>query len=458
MSNKDTKTQLDAELGLTKTKTWMTPRRGIPRFLQKKQGLALTSDVVDWQVNHGSLLKRISLDTRIPEDPSECYSVGVTVFPTLFPRAQFNRACELQPVYSELYCAIADDEEWLLEAIHDLLPVDPLLQLSPGTESSLGAVERSDILLKQVEFNTFSCAGVTYATKVAEMHRYLARAGAYESGDEGPLPITLKSLPRRNNVESLADCLASAHEAYGPRSTAVLFVVQPDNFNIADERPIEYASFSSTRYGWGSKTVEISVAYMRADYEAHEYGDAGKEARLRIELSRAIRCPFMLSHICTFKKVQCVLTAPEALERFLLQEKADIIRSTFVPMYPLDNSDSGAYARQLATDRKLSRDYMKPSLEGGGHNICGGEIPRFLASIPKAKWSAYILMERIQPPSVVNILLSSAGLDSGGVVSELAIFRTCLWRRGGGSRCEMLQNEVGGWALKTMRRLMRCVF
>ncbi|KAE8394978.1 hypothetical protein BDV23DRAFT_169019 [Aspergillus alliaceus] len=441
----------------------MTPRRGIPRFLQKKQGLALTSDVVDWQVNHGSLLKRISLDTRIPEDPSECYSVGVTVFPTLFPRAQFNRACELQPVYSELYCAIAKDEEWLFEAIHDLLPVDPLLQLyigwdfrshyilqAPGTESSLGAVERSDILLKQVEFNTFSCAGATYATKVAEMHRYLARTGSYESGDEGPLPITLKSLPRRNNVESLATCLASAHEAYGPRSTAVLFVVQPDNFNIADERPIEYAS-------WNRDTL---VPAYRADFpddflrfttlteshellfhppwlgfqDSHEYGDAGKEARLQIELSRAIRCPFMLSHICTFKKAQCVLTAPGALERFLSQEKADIIRSTFVPMYPLDNSDSGAHARQLATDRKLSRNFMKPS---------------FFASIPKAKWSAYILMERIQPPSVVNILLSSAGLDSGGVVSKLAIFRTCLWRRGGGSRCEMLQNEAGGWSLKS---------
>lgn len=141
------------------------------------------------------------------------------------------------------------------------------------------------------------------------------------------------------------------------------------------------------------------------------------------------------------QKVQCALTAPGALERFLSQEKEYIIGSTFVSMYPLDNSDSSAHAGQLTTDRKLSRNYIFETIVGRrGHNIYGGEIPKFLASI---------LMERIQPPSVVIMLLSSSGLDSGGAISELVIFRTCLWWRGGGSRCEMPQNEVSGWSFKT---------
>ncbi|KAB8069298.1 hypothetical protein BDV29DRAFT_183020 [Aspergillus leporis] len=410
---------------------------------------------------------------------------------------------------------MAEDEEWLFEAIRDLLPIDPLaaalwgiheevkkvgyaqkisvgifrsdyMLQGSGVEFPLRPEEKSVVSMKQVEFNTFSCAGGTHANKVADMHRYLTRTGAYDAGDESPIPVSLDALPRNNNVESLAKCLASAHEAYGPKrstaavQTAVLFVVQPNNFNIADERPIEYAlwdrdvpvpSYRADFPGdflqyttltdsrellfhppWlGSKAVEVSVVYMRAAYEGHEYDKVGKEIRLRIELSLAIKCPSLLAHICTFKKVQCALTAPGALEHFLSPEKADIVRRTFVPIYPLNRSETGARARELATDPRLSQNYiLKPSLEGGGHNIYGKDIPGFLASIPETKWSAYILMKRIQPPSVVNVLLSSLGVDSGGVISELGIFGTCLWRKGTEkTHCKMLQNTVGGWSLKT---------
>ncbi|KAB8229054.1 uncharacterized protein BDW43DRAFT_289730 [Aspergillus alliaceus] len=59
-------------------------------------------------------------------------------------------------------------------------------------------------------------------------------------------------------------------------------------------------------------------------------------------------------------------------------------------------------------------------------------------------------MERIRSPSVTNVLLSPSGLDSGGVVSELGVFGTCLWRKGTDDRpYDMLQNFVGGWSFKT---------
>lgn len=94
--------------------------------------------------------------------------------------------------------------------------------------------------LKQVEFNTFSCAGASHANRVADMHAYLDRSGAYRMSE---LPVGNGTLPKNNNIESLASCLALAHEAYGsPRSslaqrTAVLFVVQPNNVGLnADPR------------------------------------------------------------------------------------------------------------------------------------------------------------------------------------------------------------------------------
>lgn len=198
-----------------------------------------------------------------------------------------------------------------------------------------------------------------------------------------------------------------------------------------------------------SSPVEISVVYMRAGYEAREYDQVGWDARFRLETSASIKCPSILGHLTTFKKVQQALTAPGALERFLTDDEAATIRETFVPVYPLDDSSEGQKARALATDPATAKNYiLKPSLEGGGNNTYGEDIPKFLASIPQSQWASYILMERIQPPTVHNLLMSSAGLDGGEIVSELGILGTCMWRKGSAHGCEMLDNSVAGWTFK----------
>lgn len=484
-----------------------------PPRLSEERGLSLVSQILDWQINHGSLLKQIDSQT----DHSVLTSpIGVAVFPTLFPRRLFDQACRLQSVYNELYCRVAEDEEWIWWALRDLLPVDPfaatlwdlyqevkralprgpalsagifrsdyMLQ-GPSVELRPGFDGHTDLSLKQVEFNTFSCAGAAHANKVADMHRYLVGTGAYNVGIDGPNPVTVSALPRNANIESLAAYLSAAHVAYGPKrsreatETAILFVVQPDNFNVADERPVEYALWNrdppvpAYRIDYGDDllqrttltdtrelllhpldrvgpTLEISVVYMRAGYEAHEYDEVGRQARLRLELSVAVKCPSLLAHICTFKKIQQALTTPGALERFLPPPKAAVIRSTFVRVYPLDESEAGLHGRRLATDREIVHDYiLKPSLEGGGHNVFGDAIPDFLSSIPRSSWCAYVLMERIASPSVQNVLMSASGLDMGDVISELGVFGACLWRKAvHDGACDILQNAVAGWSFKT---------
>lgn len=200
--------------------------------------------------------------------------------------------------------------------------------------------------------------------------------------------------------------------------------------------------------------IEISVVYMRAGYEAEEYNHIGWEARLQLETSAAIKCPSLLSHITTFKKVQQALTAPGTLERFLSASDTATIRETFVPVYPLDESEQGLFARKLACDPVKSAGYiLKPSLEGGGHNVYGTDIPKSLPSIPQERWCSYILMERIQPPVQSNLLMGPYALDSGETVSELGIVGCCLWQshpdQMSEHRYEMLHNEVGGWTFKT---------
>ncbi|KAJ5633446.1 hypothetical protein N7490_009785 [Penicillium lividum] len=462
---------------------------------------------LDWQVNHGSLLKLIRTDN---EHTVLSQPVGVSCFPTKFPRARFQQALDIQTIYNKLYCAVAEDDEYIYNAIQDILPIEPLAAALWGiydTAKKDGSVQdisvgifRSDYMLhvdsanstdslhsmsnttlKQVEFNSFSCAGATHANKVVDMHRYLTRSGVYNE----EIPLDIESLPVNKNVESLVSCLALAHDTYGPprstlaKETAVLFLVQPLNFNIADERPIEYGLWNREspvpayrlEFGpdvlqytrltesrellfqppWLKSThpVEISVVYLRAGYETYEYNQMGWNARLQLEKSTAIKCPSLLGHITTFKKVQQALTKPGALERFLTDSEAAVIRETFVPIYPLDKSEEGLHARGLAGNPEKVKDYiLKPSLEGGGHNIFGEDIPGFLASIPESQWPSYILMEKIQSPIASGLLMSPAGIDGGEVISELGVLGTCLWQRTKG-RCEMLHNSVGGWTFKT---------
>ncbi|KAJ5151564.1 hypothetical protein N7492_009859 [Penicillium capsulatum] len=425
---------------------------GYPPEWSDDRLLDLVTQIKDWQINHGSLLKVVDSETEYtaPSQPVGC-------FPSSFPRARFREALDLQKIYNKLYCSVAEDEEWIHTAIQDLLPVEPLAaalweihqetKRAGYVQKMSAGIFRSDYMLhapdtlKQVEFNSFSCSGGAHANKAAEMHRYLAATGMYDVGDA---VFDVDSLPVNRNIQALAASLAQAHAAYGSpksrlaRQTAVLFVVQPYNFNIADERPLEYALWNQSspvpayRLDWGSDALqytrltesrqllfhppwiasrtpmEISVVYHRAGYEAHEYDVAGRELRLRFEKSMAIKCPSVLGHLTTLKKVQQALTLPGQLQRFLPEAEATAIRDTFVPVYPLDESAGGQHARRLAHDQPANH-ILKPSLEGGGHNVYGDAIPEFLASIPPAQWSGYILMERIHPPASSNLLMGPAG-------------------------------------------------
>jgi hypothetical protein len=328
-------------------------------------------------------------------------------------------------------------------------------------------------------------------------------------------PAPSPRLPSNQTITSLVSGLIAAHEAYGPpksghaSSTGILFVVQPKNMNICDERPLEYALWnhdppiSASRVVFGDEVlartsltdtrellynppsgaiqIEVSVVYLRAGYDPKEYSAAGYGARLLLERSRAIKCPSLLGHIATFKKVQQALTTPRTLARFLEPAEAQRIGKTFVPMYPLDGvSEAGRQGRALACGPQTAVNYvLKPSLEGGGHNIYRGDIPQFLESVPQELWHTHILMELINPVVHRNILLSprgmytaddgesatdsdqrqnprtvqSAGQVPGPTVSELGIFGVCLWKRKGKAHgnqdIDILKNTEAGWSLKT---------
>ncbi|KAL9131696.1 MAG: hypothetical protein Q9217_000437 [Psora testacea] len=401
----------------------------------------------DWQFEHGSLLK-------FPPDSGKIIArpIGVSVFPSDYPKKCFEEARNLQIAFNLLYAAVACDGPWLHEALRKLID-----------SNSMANIYGRFIVLSW------------------RKDTYLAETGAY--GADGS-DIVFR-LPPNNTIQSIAEGLAEAHAVYGAAksgqtsATAILFVVQPNNVNVCDERPIEYIlrrmgvpsyrvefrqhTLAST---WltssrellfypissaSSASAEISVVYHRAGYDLEEYNEAGCEARYQLEMSRAIKCPSILCHLATLKIVQQKLAMPGSLERFLSTEDTARVARTFAPMYPLDDSELGRKARALAMDvESATKHVLKPSLEGGGHNIYRDAIPAFLKSQSESSWHEYVLVEMIEPPIVQNILLSR-GIYSGPVISELGIFGICLWRHSSAG-LEVIQNRQTGFSFKTKAR------
>lgn len=417
----------------------------------------------DWLLAHGLIM--------YPSSPSSGSSIlpapsPVTLYPTPFPRAQFEKAIAAQPHFNTLYARVAADPEFLKNVMGPLMAADPdftgrlwSLYLEAKHELrqklSLGLV-RSDYMLdldaqiKQIEYNSISVSFGGLSPKVAELHRFLNRT-EYRNKFDG------SSLVASQSAEKLARGLYEGDLAYRRQqlkeNTAVLFVVQENERNVFDQRHLEYALLSNHGVRAIRKTfkeaqqaaqineetgvlvvdgLEISVVYYRTGYAPTDYADdADWELRLALEKSLAIKCPTILSQLSGAKKVQQILTDKEVLAQFLDPESSAVVSDTFVEIYPLDTSEKGQKGRKLALE--LPGKYvLKPQREGGGNNIYKEDIPGYLRSISESEWEGYVLMELIETPRHVNTVVRHSDVHAEvEIVSELGVFGYVLWEENG---------------------------
>ena len=160
-----------------------------PNFVSEDHLEELSSTVRDWQFTHGSLLKAAPYGGK-----SYAYPVGVSLFPSNFPRHLFESALDLQCIFNKLYTAVATGGAWLYDVLRNQITNDPSSMaailwdihtnaISSGITQpvSLG-IYRSDYMLhaptltkdmslKQVEFNTYSVAGGSHSNLISQMHR-----------------------------------------------------------------------------------------------------------------------------------------------------------------------------------------------------------------------------------------------------------------------------------------------
>ncbi|KAG1727093.1 uncharacterized protein EDB91DRAFT_1135652 [Suillus paluster] len=311
------------------------------------------------------------------------------------------------------------------------------------------------LALKQVEFNTISSSFGPLSERAAAMHRHILASTSYFSASSY---LTAGNFPENSTTSGLAEGLAKAHGAYGLPDARILFVVQPNERNVFDQRWLEYellekhqihiirqtlselATSASLDPSTQALTItlpntthsryQISTIYFRASYTPSDFPTPSYyETRFLLERSRAIKCPSLPLQLAGGKKVQEALTRPGVLERFLSNEgsrwgtsaldlttHAADIRSTWMGMWALDSEDADIVAALPAPEQgqgstppgthlahlKAPSLVLKPQREGGGNNVYRDAIPAFLDALPAEEREAWIAMEMIETPRGVG--------------------------------------------------------
>ncbi|KAH8109754.1 glutathione synthase [Phellopilus nigrolimitatus] len=473
-----------------------------PPALSDEQRAELTRLATTYALAHGLLYLPLPDPAAPPAPapaaaPQSAIHAPLALLPAPFPRALFAGARRLQRVYNVLYARVALDAPFLDAVMGALADVDDFtaqlwrswrrLRDDAGIPEPLHlGLFRSDYLLhdvpgaplalKQVEFNTISSSFGALAERVSGLHNYLLAATDYY----GCSPhLARANLPPNRTTATLAAGLAAAHRAYGVTGAHILFVVQPGERNVFDQRWLEYEllekhairvvrqTFAELRTSAAlapdrtltvpapglPAPVEIAVVYYRAGYTPADYdGAADYAVRERLSRARAVNCPTLALQLAGGKKVQEVLARPGVLERFLLPAgigggsgdegfgpetftPADVaaVRASWVDMWALDAPGGAARAQEDAAALVL-----KPQREGGGNN---------------RERAAWIAMALIAPPAGTGGYLVRAGGEEARraeVVSELGVFGWALGIQVDGEGEE--GEEGGAWLVRTKGR------
>ncbi|CAH1269943.1 GSS [Branchiostoma lanceolatum] len=377
------------------------------------------------------------------------------LLPSPVPRALFVQARAVQKDFNLLVHRVSHDRAFLSRCLSSVVKVDNFtaslfhiyeqVQEEGVTQPICLGLHRSDYLLdnttnndgvgtngvtacrqlqlKQTEINTIAAAGAGFGEKIARVHKHvlnlLGVADAY------------KHIPENRALDSQLDGFVAAWEQYGSQKAIIVFVVEEERCrNVFGQRLSEFTVMERhpglvvKRYSLrqiaedaelkSDKTLfihgsEVAVVYFRAGYSpAHYPTEKEWSARLKIERSRAIKCPCISYHLAGTKKVQQELAQPGVLERFLEDPKAvSRVRATFAGQHTLEMGLEGDRTVQMVM--RSPEDYvMKPQREGGGNNIYGEDIRTVLNELMQKDFeerTAYIVMDLICPAVLQNYFI-----------------------------------------------------
>ncbi|CAG5120752.1 unnamed protein product [Candidula unifasciata] len=439
----------------------------------------------EWALCNGVSIKAGSEGSETGKAVAAPYAL----FPSVVPAAVLHQAKSTMVEFNRLMHKIALDHEFLENSLKNVIKVDPFMGRlwdiyervrSAGVKQPVmvglfrndfmmncldavapGELVRADRLeLKQIEFNSIASSFGGLTQQLSKLHRLTVGLAGKN--------VTNKQLPENEPASGLASGLLKAWELYGNPSAVIVFLVNPIERNEMDQRWLEFKIYEKNPHvrilrrtflevnETGSLDSEkrlligddeVAVMYLRDGYTAENYpSDEVWNGRLKIELSRAIKCPSIQYQLVGAKKIQQELARPGALERFISDHQVvQSLRDTFADQYSLDLGPEGDKAVELALANP-DKFVLKPQREGGGHNLYNAEISKFFTQHKHSEErNAYILMQRIFPWQQKNYLVKTGvPFALSDVVSELGIYGVYI-----GSGDREIENYECGHMMRT---------
>lgn len=428
------------------------------------------------------------LQMRPVESPSSSelmHHGPFTLFPSIIPRKILYQAKDAQKDFNLLMHRVANDYDFLFESLKNVIKVDEFTKKlwdiyetvwKEGISQPLclglfrndymmdtqgrDVTDLDTLQLKQIEFNMIAASFAGLSSQMRDVHRFSLSHADIEFDDE--------KMPLNNCACGLARGIIKAWELYGKQSAYVLFIVDTLERNRMDQMWVEKEVFNINRHckviyrtlndmGSSGKLtdsnelnmdgMEIAVVYFRSGYSPSQYkSQEDWDARLKMERSKAIKCPTVHYQLAGTKKIQQELARKGAVERFLTDPLSiERVRQTFVGQYSLDKGLEGdeIINRAIKDPRKF---VVKPQREGGGNNIYDDQIPNFLQENKDSdERSAYIIMDRIFPYIQKNYLVKRGEeLLLRNVVNEIGIYGVFV-----GTQTDVIMNEEVGHLVRT---------
>ncbi|KAL9873870.1 glutathione synthetase-like isoform X2 [Glossina fuscipes] len=446
----------------------------IPLPIPEEELIDLTVKAKDWAIMHGAAMR-----SKTNFSPDSLNFAPFLLTPSSFPRKEYEKAVELQPIINRLMHNVAHDEEFLTTTLAETIKVDEftgnlfniykkVLSNGFGQAISLGIL-RSDYLahtcadnaIKQVEINTIASSFGGISIHLLPLQSFVLR--------ELNHPEKLLSMPENRALSGICDGMIRAWQIYNNPCAIILFLIEDISYNICDQRFHEFyiremcphikilrrtltEVYKYGKLGLNKELLlgdcEVSVIYFRAGYEPGHYHSHNEwDARYMMECSTAIKCPSIHYHLAGTKKVQQALAEPGMLERFINDpEEIKAVGKIFTGLYSLEDNEVGNATYEMAL-KEPERFVLKPQREGGGNNVYGLDIPDALRKMTRVERSAWILMDLIKPPISRGYMIRPGGhmpppiVD---VVSELGIFGVII-----GDVDNIICNYQSGHMLRT---------
>jgi glutathione synthase len=395
-----------------------------------------------------------------------------TLHPWTAPRSFLEGLYHLAPLFNRLYAAVTNDWDFLRAQLEPAARVDDFVQnmlaslprqYVPKPQLFLSRNDflptGPDLAPRQVEINLIAAALGPSSQRVNEMHRVL-----YHESDLADR--ILPTAPGRLQV----DLLARAWSLYGDPAARILFLVPDDETNIFEQ--VGMASSLTLEHGvpvlrctleelgregqlregdlW-FRGRRVALAYFRVGYvPAHYRRPEAWRARRLLEESSAISVPSIAAQLANFKKIQQRLGVPGVLRRFLADDEARALETTFATMaHPLEKV---SWQGREAPARELALAWpdgwvLKPQREGGRNNLFGRQMVEQLGRLSPAEAEAWVLMEFLRPVPFPCRRLVDGRIHNDPCVCEVGIYGG--WLAAGDGLGEPLVNSVLGYLVRT---------